>query len=62
MNDIKKERFFKVYANLPLNIRREIILVVKNEPITWQVAYLEISHNTKLGEQILKKIASLKFI
>lgn len=59
---MKKEKFFKVYANLPLNLREEIILVVKDEPITWKVAYLEISNNTKLGDEILEKLEALDLI
>lgn len=59
---MRKEKFFKVYANLPLNLREEIILVVKDEPITWKVAYLEISNNTKLGDEILEKLEALDLI
>ena len=62
MSGTKQERFFKVYVNLPLNLREEVILVVDNEPITWKVAYLEISGDTRLGKQILEKLAFLKFI
>ena len=58
----KKERFFKVYANLPLNLREEVILVIKDEPISWRVAYFEISDDTKLGKKILEKLEALKFI
>ncbi|MBL7150803.1 hypothetical protein ISS86_02645 [Candidatus Microgenomates bacterium] len=58
----KQENFFKVYANLPLNLRSEIILVIDDEPITWRVAYLEIKGKTKLGKQILEKLEALKFI
>lgn len=57
-----KEKFFKVYANLPLNLRDEIILVINSDPISWRVAYLEIKGNTELGEQILEKLEALKFI
>ena len=57
-----KDKFFKVYANLPLNLRREIILVIDDEPIPWRVAYLEIKGETKLGKQILEKLEALKFI
>ena len=57
-----KERFFKVYANLPLNLREEVILVIKKEPISWRVAYLEINNDTKLGKEILEKLKALKFI
>lgn len=58
----KKENFYKVYSNLPLNIRDEIVLVVENEPITWKVAKLEIDNNTKLGNIILEKLEALKII
>lgn len=57
-----KEKFFKVYANLPLNLRDEIVLVIDDEPITWKIAYLEIKENTKLGERILEKLEVLEFI
>lgn len=61
-----KEKFNKVYANLPLNVRREIVLVIeadgKDKPITWDVAYLEIRNNTKMGENILKKLTGLQLI
>jgi len=58
----KKEKFYKVYSNLPLNLRDEIVLVVGDEPITWKVAKLEIDNNTKLGEVILEKLEALKII
>ncbi len=57
-----KEKFLKVYANLPLNIRKEIILVIDDEPVTWNVAYLEVSNNTKKSIKILKKLEELKII
>jgi hypothetical protein len=57
-----KERFFNVYANLPLNLRDEIVLVINEQPISWKVAYLEIEAGTKLGKQILEKLIALKFI
>lgn len=58
-----KERFLKIYANLPINIRDEIILVLPNKgPITWNIAYLEIKQDTKLGEEILKKLEELGII
>jgi len=52
-----REEFLKIYADIPMNLRKEIILVLENkEPITWNVAYLEISQDTKLGKEILKKL------
>ena len=58
-----KDQFFKIYANLPLNLRSEIVLVLPDRgPITWNVAYTEINNDTKLGELILKKLEELKII
>ncbi|OGM96566.1 hypothetical protein A2333_02515 [Candidatus Wolfebacteria bacterium RIFOXYB2_FULL_49_7] len=58
-----KDAFFRFYANLPLNIRREVILTLKDRgPITWEVAYLEIQSGSDLGEEILKKLVEFKFI
>ena len=52
-----REEFLKTYANIPINLRQEIVLVLKDkEPITWNVAYLEINQDTKLGKEILKKL------
>ena len=64
MKKESREKFLRIYANLPFTIRKEIICVLDNEkgPITWNVAYLEIKNNTKLGEEILKKLEGLKII
>jgi len=62
---MSKDNFFKFYANLPLNIRKEVILDLGEEkggPITWEVAYREISGDTQKGEEILGKLIALKFI
>jgi len=45
-----------------LNLRREIILVINDEPITWNTAYVEIKNKTKLGRKILLKLIELNFI
>jgi len=60
-----KNIFFKFYANLPINIRKEIVLDLgedKGGPITWEVAYREINADTELGKKILEKLVELKFI
>ena len=59
----KKEKFLKIYSNLPLGIRKEIVLVLEdNRPITWNVAYIEIESNTSLSEIILDKLEKLQII
>lgn len=60
-----KDKFFKFYANLPLNVRKEIVLDLGTEkggPITWEVAYREINGDTEFGKEILEKLVELKFI
>ena len=61
-NSMKKENFLKVYSNLPINLRKEIILIIDKQPITWEVAYLEVKNETKLGEKILNKLNELRII
>ena len=59
-----RDAFFRFYANLPVNLRHEIILNMKETggSITWEVAYREINGDTQLGEKILDKLVELKFI
>jgi len=57
-----KERFYKVYNNLPLGLRDDIVLVIKDDSVTWRVARLEVDNNTLLSQEILKKLADLQII
>lgn len=57
-----RERFLSIYADIPLNLRKEIILVLDKEPITWNVAYIEVLNNTDKSKDILKKLKKLKII
>jgi len=58
-----KDSFLKVYSNLPINLRNEVILVLSDKgPITWNVAFLEINNETELGKIILKELIGLKII
>lgn len=59
-----RDSFFRFYANLPIGIRREVILDLPDErgPITWEVAYREIKADSELGKVILQKLIALEFI
>ncbi len=57
-----KERFLTVYSDLPIDIRKEIVLVIDNQPITWNVAYNEIDRETPLGQRILEKLIKMELI
>lgn len=59
----RKEKFLKIYANLPLGIRQEIILVLDDRgPITWNVAFVEVEADTPLSKTILEKLEKLQII
>ncbi|NCS99831.1 hypothetical protein CO116_00680 [Candidatus Falkowbacteria bacterium CG_4_9_14_3_um_filter_38_19] len=57
-----KEQFLKIYANLPIGVRQEIVLVLDGRPITWDVVYNEVVSDTPLSKTILEKLENLKFI
>ena len=57
------DAFYRFFANLPIAVRREVILDLEGHgPITWEVAYKEIHAETELGKEILQKLIELKFI
>ncbi len=56
------ERFFRIYNNLPLSERKEVIVVINGEGITWQGVRNYIAHNTEIGKTILKKLVDLDII
>lgn len=69
MDTEKKARFLQVYQNLPLNERRNTIIVLedkKQKPekklISWDIAYVEIDQETEIGEKILNKLIKLELI
>ena len=55
-------QFLKIYANLPLSTRNEIVVVVNNEPLTWNSAHLEVEQNTPVGKEILEILTKLKIL
>ncbi len=58
----ESEKFFRVYSNLPITIRKEVILVIDKKPITWNVAYNEIVNKTKLANIIMQKLIDLDVV
>lgn len=55
----KRAEFLKIYANVPANLREDILVVVEGKSYTWNTAYLEIKDNTELGRKILKAMEEL---
>ena len=60
--DSSATKFQKIYANLPLSQRNEIVVVIDNEPLTWNAARIEVDNDTKKGKQILEILVKLKII
>lgn len=58
----EKEQFLKIYSNLPLGVRKEIVVVIDNEPVTWDVAYIEVENDTEMSKRILSKLKELQII
>ena len=57
-----REKFLKIYANLPLGLRNEIVVSLNNEPLTWNSAYIEVMNDTPKGKEILKKLVEMEII
>jgi len=56
MND-KKDKFMKIFANIPEKIRGEdIIAVIDDKPFTWNNAMIEIKNNSETGKKIIKML------
>ncbi len=61
-NEELRTQFLKIYANLPLGIRKDIICILDSEPMTWQVVCLEIRGKTKISWRILEYLKRLEII
>jgi hypothetical protein len=57
-----REKFLKIYADVPLAFRNQIIAVLEGEPISWNVAYIEIKGDTKKGTELLKKLREFRIL
>ena len=58
----KKARFLQIYANLPLNQRNEIVVVIDDEPLTWNAVKIEIENDTPKGKEILEKLVKMEIL
>lgn len=63
METIPKEKFFRVYANLPIGLRDQVVITVPDAgPMSWNAVYIEVNNGTKLGDTIIEKLIGLKII
>lgn len=53
----KKAQFNKTYANIPLGLRDEIVVILENNiPLSWNAAKIEIDNDTDKVDEILDKL------
>ncbi len=61
--EVLKTKFLKLYADLPLGVRSDVVAVLDDYgPITWNAAYVEVANNTAKGEEILNSLEELGII
>lgn len=58
----RKAKFFKVYANLPLGVRREVVVVNDDRPMSWDAVYVEVENDTIISTILLEKLEKLDLI
>ncbi|MDO8618316.1 MAG: hypothetical protein Q7R49_00040 [Candidatus Daviesbacteria bacterium] len=51
-----RSKFLKIYANLPMTARDEIVVIIEGKPLTWNAAYIEVENRTDLLKEILAKL------
>ena len=56
---MSKEKFLRVYANLPELERTQIIVIIDDQPYSWYAAHNEIINDTELSRKILKKLEAM---
>lgn len=54
--------FRKMYDNVPFTMRRELIAIVDNQPMSYNVCLLEIKNETKMGDKILRYLERLDLV
>ena len=58
-----KERFYKVFANVPIPERSNVIYTSREHgPMSWMVVKLEVDANTELGIDILEALNRMDLI
>ena len=58
----KRSKFLRVYANIPDNLRGDILVVIEKKSYTWNTAYIEVNNNSELGKKILKALEDIKIL
>ena len=62
MDEEKRVKFLRVYYNLPLKVREDVVYDLDGKPLSWNAVYIEVKNSTKVSEAIVEKLAELKII
>lgn len=57
-----KASFQKIYANLPLGARSEIVATIDGEPMTWNAVYIEVQQDSEKSKKILLFLEKAKIL
>lgn len=57
-----KAKFLKLFANVPLQLRQEIIVLVDDESLSWSVAAVEIKKDTQKALTVLEHLKKIGLI
>ena len=56
------ERFRAVYSRLPEDEKKQVVVVLDEQKISWETAFREIAKNSDEGKRIQKKLEELDII
>ena len=57
------ELFLKVFANLPIPLRSEVIYIdPQYGTMSWNVVYIEVKAGTEVGSRAIKTLKEMKII
>lgn len=51
-----KAKFLKVFANVPLPLREEIIVMIEDKPLSWNTVYAEFKMDTVNVKEIITRL------
>jgi len=57
-----RSKFLSIYPNLPIPERSQVIVIIDDEPYSWNVVYNEVKANTELGKAMLEKMNKMELI
>ncbi len=62
MMEDKTPIFLRMFANIPEQLREDIIVVIDKKPYTWNTAYLEVREKTPTGKKVLKTLEEMEIV